>query len=132
MRIPSSKIRSAKKKNGEKEKVDDLKSKPIGIRSNELVYKSEMQSDTSKEFNVDMKKNVIKEENDCNVVDDKFNVGICSSGIIGTSDDNASIDTSGGTRDVGDELAVDSANVSGTINLNSSADTLVYSKRFFL
>ncbi|EEF42787.1 conserved hypothetical protein, partial [Ricinus communis] len=153
-----------------------------------LVYKSEKQSDASKEFNVDTKEDIIEEENKkdydgddgndknyvrkgCNVGDDKVDVGMCVSSVVGTSDDNAGISTSTGTRDVGDELvedisankdnmkcgvsyrssffddidleileetlanaikvvkAVDSANISGTVNLNSSADTLVYSKR---
>ncbi|EEF38715.1 conserved hypothetical protein [Ricinus communis] len=123
-----------------------------------LLYESEEQFDASKEFNVDMKEDVIEKENidvsgckddvlkkkdydgddgndknsvrkNCNMSDDKVNVGMCGSGLVGISDNNASIDASGGTHDVRDELVVDSVNVSGTVNLNSSANTPVYSKR---
>ncbi|EEF31928.1 conserved hypothetical protein [Ricinus communis] len=120
-----------------------------------LVYKSDKQFDASKEFNVNTKQDVIEKENvdvshckddilkkkdydgndgnsmhqDCNVGDDKVDVGMCGSGVVGTSDDNAGIGTSDGTRDVGNELVADYANVSGTVNLNSSADIPVYSKR---
>ncbi|EEF41204.1 conserved hypothetical protein [Ricinus communis] len=131
-----------------------------------LVYESQKQFDTPKEFNVDAKEDVIEEENfdvsgckddvlkknnydgddskngnfvhkDCNMGDDKVDVGMCDSGVVGTSDDNVGIGTSVGNHDVRDELvedidadkAVDYANISSTVNLNSGADTLVYSKK---
>ncbi|EEF32479.1 conserved hypothetical protein [Ricinus communis] len=75
-------------------------------------------------------------DDSCNMKKNKKNM-LLSSGVVGTSDDNVGVDTSGGTRDVGDELVedisankvVDSANVSGTVNLNFGIDTSVYSKR---